>query len=185
MKKKNSPIFKTQHQVLHKYSEIPKNKLNLLSHWYFIPLLDLSTCVNFQLDFKWIGTQLGITAYEAEFAWNFLVTKGFIIKQNNRWIKSDKDIRIPTRASQSMVQGYHQEMILKGINHMIENRESQAFSQRLIAGVTAATNMENFTQCKDDLHRAAYEVAQHLSEGPCTELYQVYVMLYPLTPLKK
>lgn len=185
LKKKHSDIFKTPLQILHKYSEIPQNKLNILSHWYFIPILDLCTCDNFQLDFKWISAKLGITPYEAEFAWNFLITKGFVIKQNNQWIKSDKNIRIPTQSSQSLVQKHHHEMILKGISSMNENRDTQSFSHRLIAGVTAATNMENLAQCKDDLHRAAYEVAQQLSEGSCTELYQVYVMLYPITQLKK
>lgn len=184
LKKNHSHLSKTS-PVLQKYSEVPQNKLNVLSHWYFIPLLDLCTCENFQLDFKWISTKLGITTYEAEFAWNFLVTKGFVVQHNDQWIKSDKDIRIPTKSSQALVQKHHQDMILKGINHMNENRDSVAFSQRLIAGVTAATNMENLAQCKDQLHHAAYEAAEQLSEGSCTELYQIYVMLYPITKLTK
>lgn len=182
--KKNHSSSNTS-SILQKYSEIPLNKLNLLSHWYFIPLLDLCTCDNFQLDFKWISAKLGITAYEAEYAWNFLVTKGFVIKENDLWIKSDKDVRIPTTSAQTLVQKHHQEMILKGITHMKENHDAPSFSQRLIAGVTTAANMENLPQCKDQLHNAAYETAQQLSEGPCTELYQIYVMLYPITHLKK
>jgi uncharacterized protein (TIGR02147 family) len=183
--KKSHSNFSNTTNALQKYAEIPQNKLNLLSHWYFVTLLDLCTCDNFQLDFKWISSRLGITAYEAEFAWNFLVTKGFVVQKNSQWIKSDKDVRIPTKSVQNLVQKHHQEMILKGISHMNENRDATAFSQRLIAGVIAATNMDNLSQCKDYLHNSAYEAAQQLSDGPCTELYQIYVMLYPITNFKK
>lgn len=162
-------------------SEIPESKMNLHSNWYHITLLDLITCEEFTLNYDWIAQRLGIDVYQAKFAWQFLLDKGYISKKQGRWIKNEEKIRLPTKQSFSTVQNYHHTLITKGLNIMKNQSDTNSFNNRLIAGISVAGNLNQIQIAKDILHESAYEAATQLTEGPCSEVYQIYVMLFPVT----
>ncbi|MGZ6471182.1 MAG: TIGR02147 family protein [Bdellovibrio sp.] len=166
------------------YQEEPVGSTQLLSHWYFISLLDLVTCDDFEKDYSWIAKKLRISPYEAEFAWQYLLREGYIHYEEGRWQKTSLQLRLPTVDVQNHVQRYHKEMIQKGLKIMSEHNTSEAFENRLVIGLSVAANLKNLKVAKEDLHISAYKTAEKLSSGPATDVYQLCVLLYPVTDIK-
>ena len=64
---------------------------------------------------------------------------------------------------------------------MLTGTDDQAFKRRLITSVSFSMNPEKLTKGKERIMELIYEIADILSEGACTEIYQLNVQLYPLT----
>ncbi|MGZ3774673.1 MAG: TIGR02147 family protein [Pseudobdellovibrionaceae bacterium] len=166
------------------FHEEPVGSTQLLSHWYFISLLDLVTCDEFKHDYSWIAKKLRISSYEAEFAWQYLLREGYIHFKEGRWQKTSMQLRLPTLDAQAHVQRYHKDMIQKGLKIMSEQSTPEAFENRLIIGLSIATNLKNLKEAKEALHVSAYSAAEKLRAGPTTNVYQLCVLLYPVTDVK-
>lgn len=54
------------------------------------------------------------------------------------------------------------------------------FERRLISGITVAVNPHKVEQCKKMLDETLHQVSLILSEGECTEVYQMNIQLFPL-----
>lgn len=167
---------------IEKFDEEPPESTSLLNQWYFISLLDLSTCDEFILDFKWIAKRLGITSYEAEFAWNCLVAQKYVELINGRWCKTNQLVRIPTVNFQSRIQNYHRIMLSKALS-LLKAKEfpDMEFSDRMITSLSIATNLDKLKVTRNYLEESSYRAAEMLSEGPCNEIYQLCIALFPIT----
>ncbi len=165
------------------YSELPITQMTLLNPWYNIAVLDLISLEHFSSEPKWISDKLGISIIESENALKFLLNNDYlsIDKNTKKFVKTDKKLRLPTKESHFSVRNYHTQMIKKGIEFMNTNSNKDEFKNRLITSVVIGTHSPNFESAKSFLHESLYTTADILSDGSADELYQLSVILFPLT----
>lgn len=168
-------------EVLDDFKEVSQPLMRLLERWYMIAVMDLVTCDNFEEDPRWIAERLGIAPHEARTALEDLKANGLIEKRLDRWVKCADKIRLPTHQSLPLVRGFHNEMIKRAQRDLRERTDHASFSRRSITGLTIAANPANLERARHHLLQAIYECAEILTEGPCTEVYQLNSQLFPLT----
>lgn len=163
------------------YTEMVSKQFPLLSHWINIALMDLVTCSNFDPNPDVIARRLQITKNEAIDAFNLLVRMEFIKQENGRWIKSSKKIKFPTRQSMPIVRELHSQLIKLALKKLQVETTDKDFQNRLINGFVFAGNPKKFTAARSKLNEALFEVVEMLSEGECSEVYQLNVQFLPIT----
>lgn len=178
----NSQSISEKVDFIERFDEEPPESTSLLNQWYFIALLDLSTCSDFVLDFKWISKRLGITPYEAEFAWNCLVSQKYVSLINDHWQKTNQLIRVPTVNAQQRIQNYQKVMLNKALSFLhAQESSTKDFSHRMITSLSMAANLDHLKKTKDYLDQSSYHAAELLSQGDCSEVYQLCISLFPIT----
>ena len=154
----------------------------LLSKWYRLPMLDLITCDNFQLNSKYISQRLGLPEGDVVECLRSLKFYKFLSEdKDGNLIKTFNKLRFPSKFSKGIVRNYHEMQMKRAIQSMQKNITLADFNGRLITSLTVATDKKSLEKVKDLLHHALYEAAEILNEGECTEVYQLNLQLFPQT----
>lgn len=156
------------------------NDFSLNDKWYYIALLDLTTCSNFKPDNQWMAQRLGITEEEVLFALTQLEKAGLLKVENETYKKIDANLLIPTVSSRKKIREYHKVMSQKAVEVMMSKTSPENFQKRLIQGTTIAANPERLESAKGIIKKALIDVINTLTEGDCTELYHLNLQLFPL-----
>jgi uncharacterized protein (TIGR02147 family) len=163
------------------YDQIAPKHHHLLTDWFNVALMDLVSCTDFTPDPGKIAARLGIKKSEAEQAFQLLKREGFVNFEEGRWIKTNKKIRFPTRNSMQMIRRFHGQMIQIALRQLLSELSDEAYNARLINGITFSANPAHLERAKQLINDALYQAADTLTEGECTEVYQLNCQLVPLT----
>lgn len=161
--------------------ERPTSEFSVLQKWYLVAILDLVTCADFNEDPCWIADRLSISEEQAAEGFALLLEKGLLEKRGQHFVKVDEKIRYPTTKSIEAIREYHKMMITKALQTMLLETDDISFEKRLITSVSFALNQQKLKAGKERIMELIFEIADILSEGECTEVYQLNVQLYPLT----
>lgn len=154
----------------------------LLEKWYRLPLLDLVTCSNFEENSAWIAKKMNLSSVDVEIDLKDLERFGFIKRdENNNLVKTHQKIRFPTQFSKNVIRMAHERQMQRAIQHMHGSTSQEDFDRRLITNVCVASNPKNIKKAQEILHRALYEASEILSQGECTDVYQINLQLFPHT----
>lgn len=165
----------------HNYEEASLNEFQIFDPWYRMAILDLVTCINFNPDPAWISQKLTITPYQAQEGLDILIKNGLVEIKNEKYIKKQEKLRLPTTRSHIIIRKYHKKMIEKSLQILLTETDDKAFNKRFINSISIAANPTNLAKAKQRLYEALHEVANILSEGECTEVYQLNTQLFSLT----
>lgn len=160
--------------------ERPLKEYLAVDSWYHTAILDMVTCVNFNPDPKHIALKLEIEPRQAEEAMKALSQQGLITCQNGVWSKPQQKLRYPTTRSYPAIRAYHKAMITKALRVLLEQTDDVSFERRLITAISFAANPNYLKKGRTRLMELIYEIADIMTEGDCTEVYQLNVQLFPL-----
>lgn len=162
------------------YQEFSSKDYSLHDRWYFLPLLDLTTCSMFESSPEWIAKKLGITKIQASEAIKILIREQYLQMENGKLVKASLKMRFPTTKTKKSIRKYHKSMIEKAIFELEYKTNQEDFDKRLISGISIAVNPKNLEKAKQIIQRAMHDAAAVLSEGECTQLYHLNVQLISL-----
>lgn len=157
------------------------DRYRVLEEWYHLPILDLTRLLRFRAEPPWIARELGISARQAASALARLKRLGMLVEVNGRWTKREQRIAFPTRESMASVRAFHRQMIEKSLKALGSSRPAD-FGRRDITGITMPVNAAKIPQAKKRIERFRRMLLRFLADGECTDLYQLNVQLFPLTP---
>jgi uncharacterized protein (TIGR02147 family) len=163
------------------YSEVQRKKSSVYNHWYNIAISDLVTCKDVDTAPKAIADRLNISTEQVRVSLTLLEREGFIVKKGNQWEKASEKIRFATTHSMESIRSFHGQMIDLAKRELTLATTDEAFNRRLINGVTMAVNPAQLEKAKTRLNDALCEIAEILTEGDCTQVYQLNCQLFPLT----
>ncbi|MBT4762170.1 MAG: TIGR02147 family protein [Bdellovibrionaceae bacterium] len=174
---------KSDFNFLNKYYPLEKKKYSILSKWYNIAILDLTTTKNFKSDSRWISSRLGISVMEVEIAIEFLIQLKALQKDEGGNIsKVNKKLRLPNKVSNDLVNQYHQQMIIKALEELKPASDrSSSYSKRLVTGATVATSLNKINLSSKKINEFLYKMSEELVEDDPQEIYQLNIQLFPLT----
>lgn len=158
-----------------------RQKLKALRHWFYIAILDLTTCADYDGTVEQIARRLGLALPTVEVALRELVELGLLVEKDGRLVKTTKDMRLAASQSQADIRRFHSQLLDKAKEEMSEKTSSEDFSRRLITGITIAANPEKIEAAKKMLSECLHEIAVLLKDGHSTEVYHLSAQLFPLT----
>lgn len=163
------------------FEMLSKHDYKVLEKWYILPILDLTTCRNFVSAEKDIASRLGLRLEEAKSAVSLLLELELLKNEDGVLKKTNRNMRFPAVASHPAIRSFHEQMMKMALLQLKTKTEQNHYDNRLISGVMCAVNPANIAKAKEHLHKAMYEAALILSEGECTEVYQINTQFFPLT----
>lgn len=156
-------------------------EMSVLSPWYNIAIPELCTCEDFHSDVDWIAKRLSITPEQAEKSLTYLLANGYIKESNGKLLKTNRHMRLPTKQSVEIVRHFHKSMMELAVKEMFQKTDTKSFSNRLITSTSIAVNPANIPLAKERLAEVQLEIAEILREGPCSEVFDLTLALFPVT----
>ena len=154
----------------------------LLEEWHHIAIMNLVTTRDFIDSPEWIGRRLGVHPLKARRSLDRLVETGLLRRDaRGRLARTTLKARFPTQRSHVAVRRYHAAMIHRAAQALEKQPTDDEFARRLITGVTLAANPAKIEEAKRIVERAVLQAAELLSTGPCTEVFQINLQVFPLT----
>jgi uncharacterized protein (TIGR02147 family) len=158
-----------------------------LGEWYYLPILDLTTCPGFEP--SWIVERLGLRQEIADRAWNNLLELGWVeeIKGNKgkSWRKAADKLRFPSSRIDPRIQRHHTKMLQKAAEELAYKKTDEDFRRRLILGASVATNEASYRKAEKYLEEALFKAADILASGRADRVYYLAFQLFPLTKPEK
>jgi len=153
----------------------------VLEKWYTLAILDMVSCIDFSDDPALIARRLGISRADAARTLTQLLEKGLLERVGGKLRKAEGKLRFPSRNARKDIRDYYQQILAKAVQCMNENTSETEFDQRTIQGLVVAAHPNNMEKARSILTDAIYRAAEVLAEGPCTEVYSLNVVAFPLT----
>lgn len=160
-----------------------KKSLSALRQWFYVAILELITCSDFDGSSKMISRRLGLSLASVEVAVRELQALGLLTIKSGKIHKTKKHIKISSAKSIQEIRGFHRQMLKKADEELSET-SPEAFERRLIAGITISADPAKIQIAKKMLSDALHEVANFLSEEPGSEVYHLAGQLFPITKSK-
>lgn len=162
------------------FLKLEGERARALPEWFYFAVADLTLTKGFQADPAWIAKRLSITPSQAELALSRLQKLGLIEKHLGGWQKTNAFLHLPADRSVAQMRRLHRTMILKSLAALQSPKKSD-FERRDITGCLIPTNPARLAEAKKRIARFRKQMIRFLSDGECTELYQMNVQLFPLT----
>lgn len=157
-----------------------KKSLSILRHWYYVPIMDLTSCSNFDGRVETIAQRLSLSVAVVEVALRELLAAGLLEAKDGRITKATRLMRLASSNSMDDIRTFHRQMLKKAQDELTKT-STEDLHQRLISGITVTASPETIEKAKQMLHESLHEIAQFLCEGEGTEVYHLAVQLFPLT----
>ena len=159
---------------------IETDQFKFFNNWYNIAILDLTGCDNFKSDVAWIANRLQLSPILVKDAVDRLIRLNLLKKENGKLKKTNDHISIPTHAPENTVRNFHQQMIDKAKENL--NSQTQTdFKRRDISAITFSIDPRKVEEAKKLINDFKNQISDFLTEGKCTEVYQLNMQFFPLT----
>lgn len=160
-----------------------KKHLSALRQWYYIALLEMTSCEGFKNDPKEIAAKLGVSHQSVEVALRELVSMGLLEQKKGTLRKTTDHLRLGSLQALEDVRSFHRQMLGKAEKEL-HKTEAADFEQRLITGITVTASPEKIAVAKQMLSDSLHQIANFLIEEKGSEVYHLSGQLFPLTKRK-
>lgn len=165
------------------FIKLEGKETDILSEWYYTPLMTLIDHPQFSDDPQWLADRLDINIAVVERAWRRLVDMGVVYKEEERWKRKVKKMRVSASESKNYIRYWHSLMLKKAHKELVTKTDQESFDKRLMTGGTAAVTKEGFEKVKGYLSESLYHSIKMLDEekGERKQVYQIAIQFFPLT----
>ena len=156
---------------------LEEDRFKLISHWYYLAILNLSQTENNHHDISRISKRLGISETVTEGAIDRLTRLRLLEIKDGKLFRTTQPLTtshdVPSRA----VKNFHREMIELS-KRSIDEVE---ILERDISGIVTPMSVSQLPEAKAILMECKNKISK-LSEGKkCEEVYSLSIQLFPLT----
>jgi uncharacterized protein (TIGR02147 family) len=155
--------------------------LPVLSAWYYVPILELTTLEDYDGSAGQISQRLGLAPKITETALRELLGLGLLFRESGRYRKTEKKLRFTSSRPNPHIRKFHDEMLEKSQQALRQATSEADLERRLISGITVTARPERVQDAKRKLAECLHEIANDLAAEPGTEVYHLAVQLFPLT----
>lgn len=179
---KAKPVDNHIDNQINEFQTIISDDAVLLKSWLHLAILEFSTCQNFTADPASLAKIFNTNISNVKVVLYDLKTSGFLATNSEGQLEKTKlKMRIPTSRSREAVRNFHVESLKKSITHLQTKKDQASFEKRLMTGYTLAVNPKNLEQAKIMIQKSLVEIVSKLTDGSCTEVYQLQIQLFPLS----
>lgn len=163
-----------------RFFELESDRFHIVADWYHFPIMVLTETKGFRQDPKWIAQRLGISPEQVVDGIDRLKRLGLLEEKNGQLRKSDHPVLVRPKRADVSVRTYHEKMIAMAL----EALSKVDFEARDFNGYVIPVNVSRIPEAKKRIAKFCVAMMEFLSEGECTELFQLNLQLFPLTNYK-
>lgn len=167
---------------IEEYRSLGRDEFWILEEWYYIPLLNLFTVTEFHPTVEGLAYRLGLNSQQVSEAILRLKHHGYLLETAGGLVRTEQKVRFPTNRSHAQVRHYHNSMLQKAREELLQFGNDERFAGRLISAVSFAGSSEKLKEARLILEEAMYRAANLMANEPKSdEIYQLNVQLFPLS----
>jgi transcriptional regulator with XRE-family HTH domain len=166
------------------YRDLNSNLIDLLSNWYFLPILELLQIEDFNFSDKSVARALSISVIEAKLAIDKLNQINLIAydKKDQKWKCNTEGLSTRKMAPTSLTLANYQKHILQQAIYAIDNYDVSIRNQSTI---TVAIDTALIPEAKEKIKKFQRSLAQFLQKNnKNNEVYQLSLSLFPISNIK-
>ncbi len=156
---------------------------DLISDWYYTPILELMHRQDFVFDEKWIQEQLlfKISLYKIRTAIKNLIQVGLVeVYDNKKYRLVNKNIEVESETCNIAIQNHHKQLL----DNAQKALKEVPVNQRDFSSLTFNIGPEYIDKIRD-LVKDFHSTIESLSSNNSTCTYQLQLQVYPITKLNK
>lgn len=158
------------------------NKWTLLSDWWNIAILELSSCEDFESDSAWIARKLGVPERKITEALRKLLMHGLLaINEEGELFKQESLLSFSPTRSREVVRRYHQQHMRNAMKQLEVRADQNSFQRRNISGVTFTIPRNRVADLVSRVNEFLGEVMHEYSADSPEEVYHLAVQAFPLS----
>lgn len=174
-----SPKRKGKRALSFRLPEI--DSLEAISRWESTAILDLATTPDFQPSPEWIATRLNISPQAASDGITRLIRLGLLVRRGRKVVRPIPPVVFISHAPKVYVREHLAQMMDKAQLELRTRTDVDAIRNRQMTAHTIAVNPERIASAKAMIEAFQEKLAKHLTQGPCTEVFQLNIQLFALT----
>jgi uncharacterized protein (TIGR02147 family) len=165
-------------QAREPFRDLAIDHFRIIADWYHYAILMLTLTDGFQENPRWIAAQLGISEIEAKLAVERLLACELLLRTKSGRLRCEHphittaDKHLTTAALRR-----HQKQVLEKAMHSLEN---DSIERRSMTSMTMAVSPSRLGEARKLIEEFTRRLNACLEEGPCTEVYQLGISLFPL-----
>lgn len=153
----------------------------ILTKWYYLPLLELTTTRSFDGSLEMICDRLDLARSTAEVAVRELTSLGLLKQQGGRLMKTTQKLRWTSSISKAEIRAFHSHMLSKAREVLLQETSDTDRARRLITGITVTADPKDIEEAKRKLNECLHSIANDLLQSEGEDVYHLAAQLFPLT----
>jgi uncharacterized protein (TIGR02147 family) len=170
---------KQESQQLH---DLDFDQFSAIAQWHHMPLLTLLHTRDFEARPTWIAKRLGITVTQAKEAFRRLVKLGLIVQDDAETTSPpNNNVELKPKKSELAVREHHIQMMEKAKETLVNKIDDASWKNRDISSLSIAVDPARIEQAQELIKKFKEELTAIMSEGNCTEIFQMNLQLFQLS----
>lgn len=151
---------------------------NLISDWYHLAILELTSLVDFQSEPKWIAKELGISENEVTLALDRLERFGFISRDDGKIVTIEHRTVTPGKVPSDSIKKFHKQILQKAADSIfLQTQETRDLSE-----VVVAVDRSRFEEAKEKIKIFRREFCNDMSKSEAKDgVYCLAIQFFSLT----
>lgn len=161
--------------LLNSSIDLDTEDYEILREWYNIAILELMELETFESNYSWIAKELEITELQVKMAIEKLLELKLIEFKNNKYIKTQKILKIDKNVPSSLMKDYYDQLLSKAKRSIY----FQSRDERHLNSVTVSLDEEDFELLRDEIEnfRSKFNLmAEELSSRKGKKRSSVYCL---------
>jgi uncharacterized protein (TIGR02147 family) len=167
------------------FFDLEQDRFRAMNGWWHFAILDLMTCDDARADAGWISKRLGITTLMARDAIDRLLRLGLLTEQDGRWMKVHEHMLASVNRPDTLMRMFHKDLIGKALKTISESTSAEEVARRDVLSMTVAVNPNRLDAARELVTEFQNRLVECLTDGACTEVYQLNYQFLPLTRLRE
>ncbi len=167
-------------KVPNDYRQLSEDRFNVIAEWYHFAIMALFETEQSQGDPQWIAKRLGISVVEVRLALDRCLRLGLIEPKGSTYIPAG-NLTTTHDIPSSALRRFHKQNLARAA----ETIETRAVEERDISAITMAIDPTRLVLAKKIILRFRRQMAKLLENGSKTEVYNLSILLMPLTQPEK
>lgn len=159
----------------------PTKQQHLLTHWYYISILEATLLTDYDGTTKFISRRLGLPEPMVKEAMDVLVNNACVEEVDGRFRKTSNFFEFASLLKKDEIRAYHTHMMQKAIGLMENRKDAEALEQRLITSASLTCARDQIPLLKAKLADLLKEFVEAAAESPPEEVYHLSLQFIPVS----
>lgn len=157
---------------------LKNDTFHLISDWFHLAMLELTTLDGFQSDVKWIAKVLGISENEVELGLERLERFGFISRDDGQIVTVEQRTTTPGGTPSESIKKFHKQILQKAMDSIY----LQPIDSRDLSAIILAVDRSRLGEAKERIKQFRREFCTELNSSTVKDgVYCLSIQFFSLT----
>lgn len=174
-------LDKQKKKTLLPETQLRDDEFSVICDWYHFAILALMGLKSFQSEPQWIADRLNIPVEVTQTALDRLLRLGLIEYRNKKLVATKAQLETTHNIPSESVRRSHRQ----SLQQVIDGMDAVPVHLRDVTSITVAINRKKINEAKGHIRKFRRKMAELMSQGPKTDVYNLNIQLFPVSKVTK